>query len=110
MNMMSSAGELIGSDEGSESANATQPTEPRQRSSSSRTNNSKQKQSTKSESEAAVDNNSSKSPWPYLDSMFKCVSASDKICKFQCLLCKPKSKEVSAYANSPSNLRKHIEV
>jgi hypothetical protein len=51
-----------------------------------------------------------KSPWPYLDAMFQCISASNKICKFMCLLCKPRPKDVSAYANSPSNLRKHIEV
>ena len=38
------------------------------------------------------------SPWPHLNAMFKCVNVSDnKICKFLCLLCSPKPKEISAY-------------
>lgn len=50
------------------------------------------------------------SPWPHLDSMFKCCEITDKLCKFVCLLCAPKHKTVSAYINSPSNLRKHVQV
>lgn len=50
------------------------------------------------------------SPWPYLNSMFRCISTQDKTYKFLCLLCAPKHKEVSAYSNSASNLRKHVEV
>jgi hypothetical protein len=53
--------------------------------------------------------NKSQSPWPHLHTMFECINVSEKICKFVCLLCSPKRKEVSAYSNSPSNLRKHIE-
>ena len=48
-------------------------------------------------------------PWPYLASMFKFVSASEKTYKFKCLLCAPKPTECSAFHNSPSNLKKHVE-
>jgi hypothetical protein len=50
------------------------------------------------------------SPWPYLDSMFKVKSVDKKTVRFVCLLCAPKHTECSAYLNSPSNLKKHIEV
>jgi hypothetical protein len=50
------------------------------------------------------------SPWPHLDSMFKCCELTEKLCKFVCLLCAPKHKTVAAYINSPSNLRKHVQV
>lgn len=63
------------------------------------------------EEEDLEDNKSqTESPWPHLNAMFRCVKFDDKICKFICLLCMPRPKEVSAYSNSPSNLRKHVEV
>ena len=49
-------------------------------------------------------------PWPYLESVFKYKSRHGNSAKFICLLCAPLYKEVSSYLNSPSNLRKHIEV
>ena len=49
-------------------------------------------------------------PWPYLDSVFRYKSRHSNSAKFICLLCAPLHKEVSSYFNSPSNLRKHIEV
>ena len=50
------------------------------------------------------------SPWPYLDKFFRCKFKEGKTLKFECLLCKPRSVEISAYINSPSNLQKHIKV
>lgn len=51
-------------------------------------------------------------PWPYLREMFelKHISPDGKSLKFSCVLCKPLQYEVSAYYNSPSNLRKHVQV
>ena len=40
--------------------------------------------------------------------MFEFEWETDNSVKFPCLLCLPK-KNVSAFANSPSNLRKHVE-
>jgi hypothetical protein len=56
--------------------------------------------------------NSKEHPWPYLRNMFelKHISADRKNLKFACLLCKPRQFEVAAYYNSPSNLRKHVQV
>ena len=48
-------------------------------------------------------------PWPYLAYMFKYVSTSGNTYKFQCLLCLPKHTECSAYRNSPSNIKKHVD-
>ena len=50
------------------------------------------------------------SPWPYLDKFFRCKFKEGKTVKFECLLCKPRNAEISAYINSPSNLQKHIKV
>ena len=41
--------------------------------------------------------------------MFEFKVETDNIVKFPCLLCLPK-KNVSPFANSPSNLRQHVEV
>lgn len=52
-------------------------------------------------------------PWPHLEKYFKYTGrrhGSMNSAKFTCLLCAPLVKTVSAYLNSPSNLRKHIEV
>ena len=49
-------------------------------------------------------------PWPYLETFFKLKSCNGNTIKFMCLLCAPRNVECSAYANSPSNLRKHVEV
>jgi len=49
-------------------------------------------------------------PWPYLAGYFEFKSQEGNSLKFVCQLCKPKASEISAYANSPSNLRKHIKV
>ena len=49
-------------------------------------------------------------PWPYLKSLFTFRVRHGNAIKFLCVLCAPLRKEVSAYANSPSNLRKHVEV
>ena len=49
-------------------------------------------------------------PWPYLASMFRIKSIDGSQSKLTCLLCLPLHVECSAYATSPSNLRKHVEV
>jgi len=48
-------------------------------------------------------------PWPYLAPLFAFCSASNNTYRFKCLLCSPKEVECSAYRNSPSNLKKHVE-
>ena len=50
-------------------------------------------------------------PWPYLASLFKFIAKAGNTYRFQCLLCQTKTKkgECSAYMNSPSNLKKHLE-
>ena len=53
---------------------------------------------------------SNSNPWPYLAEYFKFKSQEGKSLKFVCQLCKPKTSEISAYASSSSNLRKHIKV
>ena len=53
--------------------------------------------------------NVDKHPWPYLSSMFSFCSVGANTYRFKCLLCVPKVTECSAYRNSPSNLKKHIE-
>ena len=49
------------------------------------------------------------SPWPYLDKIFKFKCITKKSVKMVCLLCS-KQTEIAAYINSPSNLKKHVEV
>ena len=53
---------------------------------------------------------SSSDPWPYLSCYFDFKSRMGNSLKFVCKLCQPKSVEISAYKNSPSNLQKHIKV
>jgi len=48
-------------------------------------------------------------PWPYLAEFFSIVSVNRQTYRLQCLLCLPKVTECSAYFNSPSNLKKHVE-
>ena len=48
-------------------------------------------------------------PWLNLRTMFQYKGKTEHSVKFSCLLCVPK-KSVSAFSNSPSNLRKHVEV
>ena len=48
-------------------------------------------------------------PWPNLRTMFQYKGKTENSVKFSCLFCVPK-KNVSAFSNSPSNLRKHVEV
>lgn len=48
-------------------------------------------------------------PWPYLQKIFKFESTEGKTYKFTCLLCQPKRTTCSAFHNSPSNLKKHLE-
>lgn len=49
-------------------------------------------------------------PWPYLNTMFSYVDVKDSSYRMKCLLCLPKNVEILSYKNSPSNLKKHIEV
>lgn len=49
-------------------------------------------------------------PWPYLNKLFKFKMYQENSVVFNCLPCRPKVKEVYAYKNSPSNLKKHLEV
>lgn len=49
-------------------------------------------------------------PWPYLREMFTIVGSKNDSCRMSCVLCKQKRHELLAYKNSPSNLKKHIEV
>lgn len=43
-------------------------------------------------------------------SMFSYIGVKDSSYRMKCLLCLPKNSELLAYKNSPSNLRKHVEV
>lgn len=49
-------------------------------------------------------------PWPYLKDLFEFKSAIDNNVIMQCKLCMPKERQLSAYKNSASNLRKHVQV
>ncbi|KAL2085800.1 hypothetical protein ACEWY4_019120 [Coilia grayii] len=49
-------------------------------------------------------------PWPYLSAMFSYSDVKDSSYRMKCLLCLPKNVEILSYRNSPSNLKKHIEV
>lgn len=49
-------------------------------------------------------------PWPYLQQMFLYIGMKDSSYRMKCLLCLPKVTEILAFKNSPSNLKKHIEV
>ena len=49
-------------------------------------------------------------PWPHLNKIFRLKSYQGNSITFACLLCAPKHVECSAYPNSSSNLRKHVEV
>ena len=46
---------------------------------------------------------------PNLHTVFEFKGETDNVVKLSCLLCLPKNN-VSAFANSPSNLRQHVEV
>ena len=49
-------------------------------------------------------------PWPYLQEIFSYVGVKDNSYRIKCLLCLPRVTEILAFKNSPSNLKKHIEV
>lgn len=49
-------------------------------------------------------------PGSYLNSMFSYIDVKDSSYRMKCLLCLPKNVEILSYRNSPSNLKKHIEV
>ena len=49
-------------------------------------------------------------PWPYLQEMFSFVGSNKDSWRMNCVLCRPQVKELRAYKNSPSNLKKHIVV
>lgn len=51
-------------------------------------------------------------PWSYLGTMFSYLGmgANSKTYRMKSMLCLPKCHEIKAFKNSPSNLKKHIEV
>ena len=49
-------------------------------------------------------------PWPYLKEMFSYIGMKDSSYRIKCLLCLPRVTELLAFKNSPSNLKKHIQV
>lgn len=54
-------------------------------------------------------------PWPYLKSLFefsmvKNANSTSKSYVFKCLLCLPKTNHITAFNNSTSNLKKHVDV
>ena len=49
-------------------------------------------------------------PWPYISDHFSFVEKRGDSFIRQCKLCVPKKTTISAYKNSTSNLRKHVEV
>uniref|UniRef100_A0A8C5AM76 BED-type domain-containing protein n=1 Tax=Gadus morhua TaxID=8049 RepID=A0A8C5AM76_GADMO len=48
-------------------------------------------------------------PWPYLEEVFEIVGSKNDSWCMRCKLCQPKNHVLSAFKNSPSNLKKHIE-
>lgn len=48
--------------------------------------------------------------WPYLREFFSYAGVKESLYRMKCLLCVPKDIEILAFKNSPSNLKKHIEV
>lgn len=53
---------------------------------------------------------SERHPWPYLSKLFEFKGSKNDSWRFQCVKCLPQRKELLAFKNSPSNLKKHIEV
>ncbi|KAJ8264635.1 hypothetical protein GJAV_G00151540 [Gymnothorax javanicus] len=53
--------------------------------------------------------NKDEHPWPYLKEMFDFIEEKESSYLMQCLLCLPIITELSAFKNSPSNLKKHVE-
>lgn len=49
-------------------------------------------------------------PWPYLGELFELEERKKDSFYFKCLLCLPKHNTISSFKNSPSNLKKHVEV
>uniref|UniRef100_A0AAV2KIY4 BED-type domain-containing protein n=1 Tax=Knipowitschia caucasica TaxID=637954 RepID=A0AAV2KIY4_KNICA len=49
-------------------------------------------------------------PWPYLKELFVVVGYKKDSWRMQCNLCLPKKHELLAFKNSPSNLKKHIQL
>lgn len=49
-------------------------------------------------------------PWPYLKELFNVVGSKNDSWRMRCVLCQPKNHELLAFKNSPSNLKKHVQV
>nr|XP_057936245.1 uncharacterized protein zgc:113149 isoform X3 [Doryrhamphus excisus] len=49
------------------------------------------------------------SPWPHIHSMFALQSTKTNVHVMRCQLCMPKLVYISAYKNSTSNLKKHLQ-
>lgn len=49
-------------------------------------------------------------PWPYLKELFEIVGSKNDSWRMHCKLCEPKNHVLLAFKNSPSNLKKHVEV
>ena len=49
-------------------------------------------------------------PWPYLKEFFEIVGCKNNSFRMRCKLWAPKYHELMAFKNSPSNLKKLIEV
>lgn len=49
-------------------------------------------------------------PWPHLGEFFELMDRKKDSFYFKCLLCLPKQNRISSFKNSPSNLKKHVEV
>ena len=51
---------------------------------------------------------SGQNPWPYLHPYFQFLRSKGKNLEFMCLLCRPKSKMLSANQKSLYNLKQHV--
>lgn len=66
--------------------------------------------STSEEVDGQEDESAVLHPWPYLQEFFEMVGSKNNSFRMRCKLCAPKYHELMAFKNSPSNLKKHIEV
>lgn len=49
-------------------------------------------------------------PWPYLKELFEIIGSKNDSWRLRCKLCEPKNHVLLAFKNSPSNLKKHVDV
>lgn len=49
-------------------------------------------------------------PWPYLKELFDVVGSENNSWRMRCALCQPRNHKLLAFKNSPSNVKKHLEV